>query len=278
MKCRRILGIQFLSLGVTIALAGCVPPPLYVPKAETVPRMTVAEAREAFVQAAKSERSVQSIRIKGGGSSVFMKRSDTGTGEQAKTCLFYFHGSASDIKIAEKSMDTNGERYVVIIYPPPPCAESDYATNWFLWKWIFYRMDDARKFVDSLYILSRATVDELRQAEAPASKAAFAEAVRFYHSQTVRPALPEETRKFRVQAEVSVKEKRYADAAEFYEQGLAITPWWAEGHFNRAVVLAEGNNYEDAIFEMKRYLELEPKSADARVAQDKIYEWEAKVK
>jgi tetratricopeptide (TPR) repeat protein len=256
---------QSLWVGLAMALTGCVPP-LYVPTAETVPKMTVAEAREAFVQAAKSEQSIQSVRIKGGGSSVLLKRREA-------SCVLDFHRSISDLKIAEKSMDFNVEHYVVSVYPWP-CADS--AADWYVWR--FYRMDDARRFVDSLFILSRATAEELRQAETPGAKAAFAEVVRFYHSQKERPTLPEEARKYRVQAESALKEKRYADAADFYEQGLVITPWWAEGHFNRAVVLAEANNFEDAIFEMKRYLELEPKSADSRIAQDKIYEWESKTK
>jgi len=46
---------------------------------------------------------------------------------------------------------------------------------------------------------------------------------------------------------------------------------------NLALLTAQLKNYEGAIFYMKKYLLLGPEAADARNAQDKIYEWEIKV-
>jgi hypothetical protein len=55
-------------------------------------------------------------------------------------------------------------------------------------------------------------------------------------------------------------------------------PWWPEGHFNRALVLAEVERYTEATREMRKYLLLFPDAPNARTAQDQIYAWEDKVK
>ena len=44
--------------------------------------------------------------------------------------------------------------------------------------------------------------------------------------------------------------------------------------FNRALILEKCECYDEAIREMKRYMQLSPNAPDARKAQDKIYEWE----
>lgn len=88
------------------------------------------------------------------------------------------------------------------------------------------------------------------------------------------PALPEEARKFGVQATSLVDKKRYEEAVALYKKSLEIAPWWAEGHFNRALVLANQNRFHEAIAEMKYFVLLAPESTDARAAQDKLYEWE----
>lgn len=93
-----------------------------------------------------------------------------------------------------------------------------------------------------------------------------------------KPALPEEARKFGVQANSMAKAQQYDKAIELYEKALDLAPWWAEGHFNRALILADQNLFPWAIAGMKRYLELAPTAPDARAAQDKIYEWELKGK
>lgn len=93
-----------------------------------------------------------------------------------------------------------------------------------------------------------------------------------------KPALPEEARKFGVQATSLVDKKRYEEAVALYKKALEIAPWWAEGHFNRALVLANENRFHEAVEGMKYFVLFAPDSADARAAQDKIYEWELNTK
>jgi len=106
--------------------------------------------------------------------------------------------------------------------------------------------------------------------------ARFQEALRSHQDAPVRFVMPESARRFMVQAEDSVREKKFDDAANLYEQALSIAPLWPEGHFNRALVLGETGSYAPAVSEMKRYLQLVPSASNARAAQDKIYVWERK--
>lgn len=95
-----------------------------------------------------------------------------------------------------------------------------------------------------------------------------------YRAANPKPDFPEDARRFRVQAEAALRDKRFDDAAERYAEGLALAPWWLEGRFNLALVLGELKAYDAAMREMKRYLQLAPEASNARAAQDKIYEWE----
>jgi len=88
--------------------------------------------------------------------------------------------------------------------------------------------------------------------------------------------LSEPARRCRVQAEAAVQEKRFADAERYFEELLKIEPWWPAGHYNRALILGELGNYDEAAFEMKKYLALEPEAPDARAARDQICVRESK--
>jgi tetratricopeptide (TPR) repeat protein len=104
----------------------------------------------------------------------------------------------------------------------------------------------------------------------------FQSAVHAYQSAAKKPELPEGARRFKVQAEDAINDKRLEDAADKYGQALQLAPWWPEGHFNRALVLSETGDYAGAENEMQRYLLLVPDAPNARAAQDKIYIWQGK--
>ncbi|MCX5721632.1 MAG: tetratricopeptide repeat protein [Nitrospirae bacterium] len=108
------------------------------------------------------------------------------------------------------------------------------------------------------------------------SETRFQEALRTYQAAAVKPQLPETARQLMVQANGAVRDKDYQEATDLYEQTLVLAPWWPEGHFNLALVLAETDDPDRAIVEMKRYLALAPTAPDARAAQDKIYDWQRK--
>lgn len=102
----------------------------------------------------------------------------------------------------------------------------------------------------------------------------FLDVVAQYKAAKPKPELSEEARKYKVQAEFMVQEKQADKAIALYGKALEIAPWWAEGHYKLALLLGEKKKYRDAMSEMQRYLLLAPDGADARAAQDKIYQWE----
>ena len=90
--------------------------------------------------------------------------------------------------------------------------------------------------------------------------------------------LPDEVRRYWTEAATLTKFLLYDKALEAYDKALAVAPWWPPSWFNRALLLAEQGHTRTAIREMKMYLALDPTAADARVAQDKIHEWELQTK
>lgn len=161
-------------------------------------------------------------------------------------------------------------------------------------QYLYFSTRDAmelQRTVDALTVLKQAAeraTEELKQAAKQAAertaKAAeqndeikFQKVLQAYQAAVVKPQLPEEARKFKVQAEDAVHDKEFVAAVDLYGQAIKIAPWWPEGHFNRALVLGETKEYKTAIIEMKRYLALAPNAPNARAAQDKIYAWERKV-
>lgn len=131
------------------------------------------------------------------------------------------------------------------------------------------RKNGTMRLADAIYALRHyrmeaATVDDK-----------FPEVVAQYRALEVKPALSEDVRKYRVQAEFAAKQKRYDDAIRLYGEGVKLAPWWAQGHFNRALLLAEKNRYREAAVAMNKYLLLEPNAPDARAAKDRIYQWES---
>lgn len=133
------------------------------------------------------------------------------------------------------------------------------------------RDEGARQLADAFFVLRNAAakIDEEEDAH-------FQEAARTYRNAATKPSLPDDVRRFRVQAEGAIRDKDFDAAANLYKQGLDLAPWWPQGHFNRAIVLSETGAFSDAIVEMRRYLTLVPDAPDANAVQDKIYDWERK--
>jgi tetratricopeptide (TPR) repeat protein len=99
-----------------------------------------------------------------------------------------------------------------------------------------------------------------------------------YCALKVKPPISEGQRKFIVQANSFNEKKIYDKAIDLYNKAIEVDQTaYPAGYSNLALLSAQINNYDAAIFYMKKYLLLEPESSDARSAQDKIYEWEAQI-
>ncbi len=96
-----------------------------------------------------------------------------------------------------------------------------------------------------------------------------------YRELKTKPVVTEEQRKYIVQANAFNERKDYVKAIDFYNKAIELDKTAYPGaYMNMALLSAQVQNYEGAIFQMKRYLMLMPEAEDARGAQDKIYEWE----
>lgn len=129
----------------------------------------------------------------------------------------------------------------------------------------------ARDFARAWYVLAHTSAVD------PAQEAAFERAAQSYRTAAVKPQLPEEAVKYKVQAELAVQQKRFDDAVELYDQALGIAPWWPAGHYNRGLIFGELQDYEEGIRALQKYLKLEPEASNARAVQLKIYQWESLV-
>lgn len=139
-----------------------------------------------------------------------------------------------------------------------------------------YSLEKAQQFADALQAIRDYAAKGMFIGQDEADS--FAQVVTRYQGTNPKPVLTEEARKLKVQAAFAVGKKQYTQAIARYEEALTIAPWWADGHFNRALLLGEAEHYADAVSEMKKYLALEPNAQDARAAQDKLYQWEDEAK
>lgn len=103
----------------------------------------------------------------------------------------------------------------------------------------------------------------------------FDRAVSGYRELTVKPPVSEEQRRLMVQGDAATKRKLYKEALNYYQKAIDLDPVSSpNAYFNSALLHAQLNHMNSAIIAMKKYLMLVPGAADARQAQDKIYEWE----
>lgn len=86
----------------------------------------------------------------------------------------------------------------------------------------------------------------------------------------------ESLRRTQIQVELALHENRQIDAARLYRQALTEAPTWADGHFNQALIMGDLELFPHAIRYMQNYLVLAPDAPQARAAQDRIYQWEAR--
>jgi hypothetical protein len=125
--------------------------------------------------------------------------------------------------------------------------------------------DDAKRFVDTFialnyYFSSRFLADDA------VAFADFQKKSRAWRALPVKPALPDDLRRFRFAAIDALRNKKFQEAVEYYEQGLAIEPLWPRGQLLAAVWEGSMQWYGMAAMHMKRYLELNPYAKDSKAA------------
>jgi len=137
-----------------------------------------------------------------------------------------------------------------------------------LFSWNDLKM--AQNFADAIFYLRQKYVSGKSNDDFARFEVVAAE----YRALKVKPAVPEEQRKYVVQANSMTQMKNYPEAIKLYDQAIAAYQTNPVVYYNQSLLFAQIKQYESAINRMKKYLMLAPNASDARSAQDKIYEWE----
>ena len=134
----------------------------------------------------------------------------------------------------------------------------------------FKKPTEAQRFADDLFFIQQ-TLKKHDETQ----RALFESQAAQYRALSTKPPISEAQRKYIVQANALNRLKDYAGAIGLYQKAITIDPVSYPGaYFNLALLNAQLQRYRTAITYMKQYLQLVPDAADARSAQDKIYEWE----
>lgn len=134
----------------------------------------------------------------------------------------------------------------------------------------------ATLFLDAVHTLQH---DLLSSPDADESAfAAFSADANLWREAKVKPTMSDVALTYKAVAEDAFRRKNFPAALHAYEQGLEKFPMWPQGHYNAAVLAAEGEDYESAAQHMHRYLVLVPEAPDAAAAKEKFLLWQFKAK
>ncbi|MDP2088679.1 MAG: tetratricopeptide repeat protein [Flavobacteriaceae bacterium] len=136
---------------------------------------------------------------------------------------------------------------------------------------VFSDLNNAQKLADDVYFIQYPLINKRRDSLINIFKPLAAQ----YGALKVKPPVSEEQRRLIVQANLLNQQKEYFDAIGLYKKAIKLDPTaYPTAYSNIALLYAQVNFFDYAIFFMKKYLLLEPNATDSRSAQDKIYEWE----
>jgi len=86
-------------------------------------------------------------------------------------------------------------------------------------------------------------------------------------------ALPEKAREHMVRSSYMLKQGSDIPGVEReMREVVRIAPWWVEGYYNLGFVQASLNMFDEAISNLKIFIDASPRDAKAQTAQNKIYE------
>lgn len=124
-------------------------------------------------------------------------------------------------------------------------------------------------------IIDQLTKIQMLTNELSFNMAAFEQMAIAYKSSPVKPVASEEQRKNIIQADAYAKLYQYEKAISLLRKVIAIDATaYPSAYLNIAILFAETNKLYSAIYNMKKFLLLNPNSADEQFAKQRINEWE----
>jgi tetratricopeptide (TPR) repeat protein len=98
-----------------------------------------------------------------------------------------------------------------------------------------------------------------------------------YERLPLKPALPPAALRYAKQAEEALADHRWKEAERNYDQALRVAPWWAEAHYNLALMLGTDGQLEMAIWEISLSLDLSSSGPYVAIARNKLAKWRKQV-
>ncbi|MCI0749704.1 MAG: hypothetical protein L0Y32_04045 [Nevskiales bacterium] len=255
-------------MALALLVGGCASM-IYQPHADTAPQMTRQQAEDVLKRASENFMQVPGIRERRGISNIEEDGFDLVLGPPVSTLV----GTADDLpelwrcyyrEMNDMGVYASGKLFSVLptgrIAVAAPCPAMYFSTQ-----------KAATEVADAIYQLRNKTFSE----SGVAGQTSFSEIARRYREATVKPAVPEAARKHMQEAQSAYRQKRFKEAATASAAAVQLVPWWPEGRFNHAVILRATQEYEGAIAEMNRYLELVPAASNVEAARKQIRQWEA---
>lgn len=135
----------------------------------------------------------------------------------------------------------------------------------------FSNFYDAQQLADYIYHIQYPLIDKRRDS----LLLIFKPIAKTYKTSGINEVSQEQKALFK-QADQFVKQNDFVEAIKVYNKAININQLtYPEIYLNVALLYAQINFFDYAIYYMQKYLLLEPKATEARNALDKIYEWEA---
>lgn len=203
-----------------------------------------------------------SVRKKVSDTKVFEDRIEISYSKRQKVALNFYDILDHSIYLTKSEFVNN-----MVIYNPYIISLGDI--------WFTYDpngLAEARKLADYLFFFQYL----IREKRFSSQLTLFEPIAAQYRALKVKPPVSENLREFIVQANLFNQQKMYIKAIELYHKAIEMDQIaYPAAYSNLALLSAQVHRFDAAIYYMKKYLLLEPEAADARSAQDKIYEWKA---
>ncbi|MBL7888646.1 MAG: tetratricopeptide repeat protein [Bacteroidia bacterium] len=147
--------------------------------------------------------------------------------------------------------------------------------NLFFTEPTFQEGENIKKFADNVVILRENSLKEKEKA----AKSKMLDSLLLDFGLKIKTATKnasdiEKQRELMVQANVFFDQKQYYKVIALYEEAININlVSYPPIYYNLALIYALTENYQMAIYNMKRYLMVEPNAEDKAESEDKINEW-----
>lgn len=86
--------------------------------------------------------------------------------------------------------------------------------------------------------------------------------------------VPEEARKYAIRGEMLTKDGNFEQAVMEFKKAIQIAPYSAKLYYNTSLMDGELKKYPEAIRNMKIYLQADPDAQNSRALKDQIIKWE----